>query len=205
MTATTRIAFGHRAVKKVEDVTDLVAIILPGNRNQQHAAARILLVLKACDGLMPAFTEVERQYGLSRRTVERTRAKLACLGLIERVTWMNSRYGGQSGWRLSGRMSSSLRRLADWIEQWRYETSAERIRKERAIVELLRPAPRPLPWDVDLIDTSQLTFTTAQSSNALHAPGQDRPATSRGPCPRITSGMTVPGSQTSGDHEVHPR
>ena len=149
MTATTRIAFGHRAVKKVEDVTDLVAIILPGNRNQQHAAARILLALRACDEVMPAFTELERQHGLSRRTVERTRAKLARLGLIERVTWMNSRYGGQSGWRLSGRMSSSLRRLADWTEQWRYETSAERIRKEKAIVELLRPAQRPRLWSAD--------------------------------------------------------
>ena len=35
-------------------------------------------------------------HAISRRTLERTRAKLSRLGLIEHVTWMNSRHGGRT-------------------------------------------------------------------------------------------------------------
>ena len=34
-------------VTRNSDITDLVEMLFPGNRNQQHAAARILLILKA--------------------------------------------------------------------------------------------------------------------------------------------------------------
>ena len=42
MTESTKIDFRYRRVSQMGDVTDLVAILFPGNRNQQHAAARIL-------------------------------------------------------------------------------------------------------------------------------------------------------------------
>jgi hypothetical protein len=100
------------------------------------------LSLKAAGGVPSPLSEVARDHGLSRRILERTRAKLARLGLIERVTWMNSRFGGRQGWRLSGRMSAGLRALADRIDQWRQETSPSRNRKEEALVGLLRPADR---------------------------------------------------------------
>jgi len=134
----TKVALGHRCLRKIDDVTDVVPLLAPGNRNQQHAMARILLALRASDGPCADLTDLGR-FGISRRTLERARAKLACLGLIEHVGWMDRRFGGRSGWRLSCRMSQSLRRLADWIDTWKGNDSAQQRQKESALAELLRP------------------------------------------------------------------
>lgn len=142
MTVRPKIIFDHRKARTVEDVTDLMELLFPGNPRQRYAAARIVLSLKAADGVPSPLHEVAQTHGLSRRILERTRAKLARLGLIERVTWMNARFGGRQGWRLSGRMSAGLRTLADRIDQWRQETGPGRTRKEEALVELLRPADK---------------------------------------------------------------
>lgn len=77
-------------------------------------------------------------YDISRRTLQRARAKLSRLGLIEHVTWMNTRHGGQEGWKLSGRMSTALRQLADKIDRWREDTQPERLLKDEQLVELLK-------------------------------------------------------------------
>lgn len=45
--------------------------------------------------------------------MQRTRAKLSKLGLIEHVSYLNSRYGGQYGWRLSSRFEYGLKQLAE--------------------------------------------------------------------------------------------
>lgn len=139
MTEPTKIDFRHARVRKIGDVVDLVEMLFPGNRNRQHAAARILLVLKAAAEPVSSLSELERAHSISRRTLERARAKLARLGLIERVTWMNSRYGGREGWKLSSRMSTGLRRLADRIDQWRQDADTERIRREEVLAQLLQP------------------------------------------------------------------
>jgi hypothetical protein len=134
-----KIAFAHRHVRQVADVTDLVAWLFPGNRNQQHAAAWVLLTLRPTTEPMACMGELEKKHGISRRTLQRVRAKLANIGLIEHVTWMNSRYGGRTGWVLSGRMSSALRVLADKLESWRADERPEASAKEAALVDLLRP------------------------------------------------------------------
>ena len=122
MTEPTKINFNHRRIRQVDDITDLSKMLFPANRNQQHAAARILLALKQTADIVNSLTCLEHQYSISRRTLQRTRAKLARLGLIEHVSWMNSRYGGRQGWKLSGRMSTALRHLAERIDQWRSDT-----------------------------------------------------------------------------------
>ena len=137
MSEPTKIDFRHRRVSQLEDITDLVAILFPGNRNQQHAAARILMDLKTAKGPVASLSPLEDRYGISRRTVQRTRAKLARLGLIEHVTWMNSRYGGQTGWVLSSRMSTALRQVAAKIDQWTKDDRSERIEKDERLVEVL--------------------------------------------------------------------
>jgi hypothetical protein len=138
MTESTKIEFRYRRISEIDDITDLVAILFPGNRNQQHTAARILLALKYTDNVVPSLSFLEQQHGISRRTLERTRAKLARLGLIERVTWMNSRYGGQQGWRLSSKTSTALRQLAEKIDQWRGDARPERSEKDEMLAQLLR-------------------------------------------------------------------
>jgi DNA-binding HxlR family transcriptional regulator len=137
MTASTKIDFRYRRAGQLDDITDLVEMLFPGNRNQQHAAARVLLELKTSQEPVASLSHLEREHGISRRTLQRSRAKLARLGLIERVTWMNSRYGGQQGWKLSSRMSTALRRLADWVDEWRKDTRPERMEKDEALVGVL--------------------------------------------------------------------
>ena len=138
MTESSKIDFRYRRVSQIEDVTDLVAMLFPGNQNQQHAAARILLEFKGSTTLLPSFSSLEQSYRISRRTIQRTRAKLANLGLIERVSWMNTRYGGQEGWKLSNRMSGALRQLADKLDRWRKDTDPRRIAKDQRLVGLLQ-------------------------------------------------------------------
>ena len=137
MTESTKIEFRHRRIGQLEDITDLVAILFPGNRNQQHAASRILMELKTAKTPVASLSPLEDRYDISRRTMQRTRAKLARLGLIEHVTWMNSRYGGQTGWVLSSRMSTALRQLADKIDQWRKDDRRERMEKDERLVGVL--------------------------------------------------------------------
>lgn len=137
MTESTKITFIARRVGDVDDVTDLVVILLPGNQNQQYAAARILLMLKAADAPVASFSDLERQHCISRRTLQRARAKLARLGLIEYASALSSRYGGQSGWRLSSRMSTALRQLADRVDRWRSDVRPERMEKDEQLVGVL--------------------------------------------------------------------
>lgn len=138
MTEPTKIDFRCRRISQIEDITDLVEMLFPANQNQQHAAARILLTLKTAKQPLRSLSGLEGRHGISRRTLQRTRAKLARLGLIERVTWMNSRHGGQQGWKLSSRMSGALRLLADNIDAWRSDRRPERRDKDERLVELLR-------------------------------------------------------------------
>ncbi len=137
MTESTKITFAARRISRIEDITDLVEMLFTGNRNQQHAAASILMTLKASDKLLRSLSFLEDKYNISRRTLQRTRAKLSRLGLIERISWMNSRYGGVEGWKLSGRMYTALRALAEKIDNWRKDDQPDRILKDKQLVGLL--------------------------------------------------------------------
>lgn len=138
MTEPSKIDFRYRRISRIGDITDLVEMLFPGNRNQQHAAARILMALKATLEPIRSLSYLEDRYDISRRTLQRARAKLSRLGLIEHVTWMNTRHGGREGWKLSSRAGSALRQLADRIDQWRTDNSPERNLKDEQLVELLR-------------------------------------------------------------------
>jgi hypothetical protein len=138
MNESTKIDFRYRQVSEIDDITDLVAMLFPGNKNQQHAAARILMALRAATQPVPSLANLERRFSISRRTLQRSRAKLARLGLIEHVTWMNSRNAGQQGWKLSSRMGTALRRLADKVDGWRSDVRPGRREKDGQLVALLR-------------------------------------------------------------------
>jgi hypothetical protein len=109
----TKIDFQHRRILQISDFAELIEILVPGNRNQQHAAAAIFFELKWANGLVPNLAYLERKYEISRRVLERARAKLTRLGLIEHISYLNSRYGGQHGWKLSSRFETALRQLAE--------------------------------------------------------------------------------------------
>jgi len=132
-----QVSFHHRRIRDLHDMTDIVAMLFPANRNQQHAAACILHEVKWANRIVPNLSELEERYRISRRTLQRTRAKLARLGLIEHVSSLNARYGGQSGWKLSGRFSSALRWLAENVEAWKSEESPERREKDEILLHCL--------------------------------------------------------------------
>ena len=106
----TKISFNHR--KDISDYSDLVEMLFPGNRNQQHAAVCIFFELKWVNGMVPNLAYMEKRYDISHRILQRARAKLSKLGLIEHVSYLNSRYGGQHGWKLSSRFEYGLKQLA---------------------------------------------------------------------------------------------
>jgi hypothetical protein len=109
----TKIDFQHRRIPQISDFAELIEMLVPGNRNQQHAAAAIFFELKWANGIVPNLAYLESKYEISRRILERARAKLTRLGLIEHISYLNSRYGGQHGWKLSSRFETALRQLAD--------------------------------------------------------------------------------------------
>lgn len=112
----TRINLPAQRIQRLADASDLAIVLFSGNRNQQHAFLVIWLTLKQTrSGFAPDFVEPCQRFGVSRRTLERTRAKLRRLGLIERVSRFNARFGGREGWVLSSRFESGLRHLADSI------------------------------------------------------------------------------------------
>jgi len=113
MPGSTKISFISHRIHRLSDYTELVEMLFPGNKNQQHAAACVLFELKWADTIAPNLCYMENKYHISRRILQRTRAKLSRLGVIEHISYLNSRYGGQSGWKLSSRFEQSLRQLAD--------------------------------------------------------------------------------------------
>ena len=142
MTESTKIDFRYRRVSQVEDLTDITEMLFPGNRNQRHAAACILFELKWAEDIVPSLSFLETKYQISRRTLQRTRAKLARLGLIEHMSNLSARYAGRAGWKLSGRFNAALRRLADKIDHWRDALEPNRREKEEALLEVARPPGR---------------------------------------------------------------
>ena len=137
MPESAKINFISNRIYRLSDYTELVEILFPGNKNQQHAAASILFELKWSDAIVPNLCYIENKYDISRRTLQRTRAKLSRLGLIEHISYLNSRYGGLSGWKLSTRFSSSLQKLAEFTEFWAKEKGTKAQDKERMLIDLL--------------------------------------------------------------------
>lgn len=116
----TRIAWNPKHIARISDPADLAELLFPANRNQQHAFLVLWFALQQTpDGLVPNFLDVARRHAVSRRTLERVRAKLRRLGLIERVSRFHARFGGREGWTRSSRFERSLRQLADQLATWR--------------------------------------------------------------------------------------
>ncbi len=123
----TRIELTHSKATRLSDLNDLAEVLFPRNRNLQHAFVAIWIALKwSRDGLVPNLRLATRDASVSKRTIERTRAKLHRLGLIDRVSHFNARHGFRDGWILSSRFERCLRQLADKIADLRSREHADR-------------------------------------------------------------------------------
>jgi hypothetical protein len=135
MSEPTKIDFHHRRISQISDFTELIEMLFPGNRNQQYAAACIFFELKWANSIVPNLACTETKYNVTRRILQRTRAKLSRLGLIEHVSYLNSRYGGQHGWKLSSRFETAMKQLAEKCANLR-DVKASSKEKDLLLVEL---------------------------------------------------------------------
>jgi hypothetical protein len=131
----TKIDFQHRRIPQT-DLADLIEMLVPGNRSQQHAAAAIFFELKWAYRIVPNLAYLEKKYSISRRILQRARARLTRLGLIEHISYLNSRYGGQHGWKLSGRFETALRQLAEKCVLFR-DTSLSSKEKDVLLLQFM--------------------------------------------------------------------
>lgn len=138
MSESTKIDFRHRRIQQVVDVCDIAGILFPGKGAQRYAAACILFELKWADSIVPDLAYIESRYAISRRVLQRARAKLSRLGLIEHVGMLNSRHDGQCGWRLSGRFATALESLAEKVSQWKQKDEPHVRDKEELLLGLLQ-------------------------------------------------------------------
>ncbi len=111
-------------------------MLFPGNRNQQHAAACIFFELKWADSIVPNLGYIEGKCNVTRRILQRARAKLSRLGLIEHVSYLNSRYGGQHGWKLSSRFETAIKQLAEKCSVFRAKTAGTQ-EKDNMLLQLV--------------------------------------------------------------------
>ena len=109
----TKIEISFNKIARLSDVSDLAELLFPGNRNQQHAFLAIWISLKWADhNLVPNLGEIAREHHVTKRTMERVRAKMRRMGLIDHVSRFSSRFGYRERWVLSPRFEAGLRQLA---------------------------------------------------------------------------------------------
>jgi len=110
----TKVDLSFNRIAKLSDSADLAEMLFPSNRNQQHAFLVVFVALKWAEHRMvPNLEAVTGRRGVTRRTLQRVRAKMRRLGLIDRISRFNVNYGGREGWILSGRFERSLRLLVE--------------------------------------------------------------------------------------------
>ena len=109
----TRIELSFNRIARVSDAGDFAELLIPSNRNQQHCFLAIWFSIKWADhGLVPNLQDVAAKHRVSRRTLERVRAKLRRLGLLDHVCRFNKQFGYREGLTLSARFSRSLAQFA---------------------------------------------------------------------------------------------
>lgn len=107
-----KIDLSFNRIRRLSDLADLAEVLFPGNRNQQHAFLVIWISLKWADHrIVPNLNEVAKQHEVSKRTLERVRAKMRRMGLVDHVSRFNANRGYREGWILATRFEKSLGQL----------------------------------------------------------------------------------------------
>jgi len=130
----TKIDFSHRRIAKLADVGEMAEMFFPGNRNQQYAFLVIWVRLKwRTEGIVPNLGQFVTAQGVSRRTLERVRAKMRRMGLLEHVSRFDPRFGNREGWTLSENFEKSLNTMAQKIGQFKDMERSSQEEDERIL------------------------------------------------------------------------
>lgn len=118
------------------DLADLAEMLFPDNRNQQHAFTAVWLAIKwSPHRMVPNLHAVAMERDISRRTMERVRAKMRRMGLLDHVSRFNKSFGYQEGWILSTRFASAVGMLSDKVDSMKDPQRGSRD-KDMMILEL---------------------------------------------------------------------
>lgn len=129
----TNIEASHGRIRRLADPADLAELLFPGNASHQHAFLVIWTTLKWRQHLVPNLAAAAQDRGVSRRTLERVRAKLCRLGVIEHVSRCSARLGYRDGWVLSSRFERSLALLAERVASLKTPEASSREKDEFAV------------------------------------------------------------------------
>ena len=139
MTERVKVELGFNRIARLNGLDDLARVLFPGNRNHQRTFLAIFLELKyAGDGRLPSLSFITRKYQVSRRTLERVRARTRKLGLIDHVSRNSAKLGYREGWTLSTRFERSLQALQQKSRSHRHAgTSPRQKRKDLDALDYL--------------------------------------------------------------------
>jgi len=136
-----RIDLSYNRIRRLADLSDLAEILFPVNRNQQHAFLAIWITLKwAGHHMVPNLATAAEKHHVTKRTLERVRAKMRRMGLIEHVSRFSASHGYRDGWVLSGRFENGLKQLAATTA--RLMTPSERSQEKDLLLLQLAAARR---------------------------------------------------------------
>ena len=138
----TKIELSFNRINRLSDLADLAELLFPRNRNHQHAFLAIWLAIKWADcGIVPNLAGVAHEHAISRRTLERVRAKMRRMGVIDHVSRFNAKHRYREGWVLSGRFERSLTQLAAQVAKLRARETGTQD-KDILLLNLLDAARR---------------------------------------------------------------
>ena len=128
---TSKIDLSFNKIRRLIDLADLAEVLFPGNRNHQHAFLVIWISLKWADHrIVPNLSQITKQHEISKRTLERVRAKMRRMGLVDHVSRFNAKHGYKEGWVLSNRFDRALQELASRVADLKDTSKGSRDKDE---------------------------------------------------------------------------
>ena len=131
MPESTKVEISFNKINRIADLEDIAAILFPHNKRHQKVFMAIYLELKwAPRQFLGSFGFLFEKYSLSKRVLEKVRAKCRRMGIIDHVSRFNSKHGYREGWIFSNKFRSSIVKLADALNQNRKISEATNKEKD---------------------------------------------------------------------------
>ena len=118
MPARTKIEINPARVRGLSGLDDLARVFFPDNANHRRAFLAVWLGIKyAEEQFLASKVDLTAKHGISARTLEIVRAKMARLGLIKRVSHFSPAFRCRSGWVFSPRFRHALSSFGEILKE----------------------------------------------------------------------------------------
>ncbi len=134
----TKIEFNAKKIDRIHGLDELATLLFPGNRKHQKVFMAIFIEIKYADGgYLPYLKPLCEKYEFSPRMLETVRSKMKRLGLIEHISRLNRKLGYRDGWVFSSRLSRSLVKLSELLQDFKDRKGAIQEQKDRDLFRYL--------------------------------------------------------------------